>query len=1011
MSMHRVVLAGCVVSLLLPEAGSFAWRAEGPPYSPADSMATMQVEAGYRIALVASEPDIESPVAMDVDEQGRIFVVEMPGYPLDKAPTGRVKLLEDTDGDGRYDKSRVFADGLSLPTGVMRWKRGVLVTAAPDLLYLEDTNDDGRADVRTVVITGFAVTNPQHMVNGPIYGLDNWIYLAHEGPAQAVIYADVFGDRGTALRWPAHPHRPALTADRHGVRLRPDEGRLERTGGSSQYGHGFDAWGRYFTTENADHARHEVLPAAWLARNPDLRLDSAMARIPDHGAAAPVFPISRRPNFELLTGAGEFTSACAITPYTGGAFPEADGTSLFVAEPVHNLVHRDVLAPSGATFTASRAEPRREFLAAADAWFRPVFLSIGPDGALYVVDYYRPRIEHPEWTSSDLQKDPAPMYEGRDRGRIYKVVRADAPASRPPAPHLGAASAADLVRALESPNLWWRRTAQRLLVNRHSREAIAPLRALATQSTSPLARVHALWTLDGLAALDDRSIATALGDATPGVRENAVRLAEPRLRRSALLAGRLAAMADEPDARVRFVVLGALGSLGTPQVAAARRRLLFAHLDDVWMQRAALSAGSDQAPALVDAALRRGSEVLSHASEGRASFVRQLASVIGARQRTAEVGRVMDVVAATRGADASWWRAAALDGLAEGAQGRRSARRGLQAARPVLLGLYEDAAPEVRAGALGLLQLAGPADDAAWRAAVQRATVAAEQETDARRRADAIALVAIDHPDRRVAWLSRFVSPHEPEVVQIAAVTALGRVESSTQSEPIGRFLVAHWAELTPGVRSRAADVLIADPARARLLVSALTAGSVPAWSLGFWQKQDLVLHTDPAIRAAARAVLEENPQARADTVRRYAAALDLAGDPARGEAVFSRVCAACHRLGEAAGGDLGPDLATVRHRPPVSLLADILMPSRSIAQHYETYVVDRGNSRTDAGVLRAQTATTITLRQAGERLVVIPRAEIRTMTVSPQSTMPADLDTLVSPDQMADLLAFIRRP
>ena len=1016
MTTYRILVC-CSGLLLLLQAGSVARRADGPPHSPADSMATMQVEAGYRIELVASEPDIESPVAMDFDEQGRLFVVEMPGYPLDTRPTGRVKLLEDTDGDGRFDTSRVFADGLTLPTGVMRWKKGVLVTAAPDLLYLEDTNGDGRADVRSVVVTGFAVTNPQHMVNGPVYGLDNWIYLAHEGPAQAVIYKDVFGDRGTALRWPDHPHRPTLTADRRGVRLRPDAGRLERIGGASQFGHGFDAWGRYFTTENADHARHEVMPAAWLARNPDLLLDSAMAQIPDHGAAAQVFPISRRPNFELLTGAGEFTSACAITPYTGGAFPEADGTSLFVAEPVHNLVHRDVLTPAGATFVAKRAEPSREFLAAADAWFRPVFLSIGPDGALYVVDYYRPRIEHPEWTSSDLQKDPSPMYEGRDRGRIYKVVRADAPASRPAAPNLGAAGDADLVRALEHPNLWWRRTAQRLLVDRQSRQAIAPAQAMATTAASPLARVHALWTLDGLGALDDASIESAMRDATPGVRENAVRLAEPRLRGSASLASRLVAMADEPDARVRFVVLGALGSLTTPDAAAARSRLLFAHLDDVWMQRAALSAGSDQAPALFDAVVRSGSGVLAHASAARAAFVRQLASVIGARQKAAEVGHVIDVVAAARRADAAWWRAAALDGLAQGAHGRRSARRMLQGARAALLTLHGDAAADVRAGALGLLRLAGPGDDAAWRAAVQRATTvagqgAAGQGTDAQRRADAITLAALDHPERRVEWFQRFVAPHEPEVVQVAAVTALGRIDpvAPRTSESIGRFLLSHWAEFTPGIRSHAGDVLISDAVRARLLVDALSKGTVQPWSLGFWQKQDLVLYKDPAIREAARAVLEEDPRTRAETVRRYAAALDLTGDPGRGEQVFSRACAACHRLGDTTGGDLGPDLATVRHRPPMSLLADILLPSRSIAQHYETYVVERTGSGTAAGVLGAETPTTITLRQGGDRTVVIRRAEIRKMAVSPQSTMPADLDQAISPEEMADLLAFIRR-
>lgn len=1021
----RHALVGGATLLLVLGAGPLARRADTPPYPPADSMATMQLEAGYRVELVASEPDIASPVAMDIDEQGRLYVLEMPGYPLDTRPTGRVKRLEDADGDGRFETSRVFAEGLVLPTGVMRWKKGVLVTAPPDLLYFEDTDDDGRADSRTVVVTGFAVTNPQHMVNGPVYGLDNWVHLAHEGPAHAVIYKDVFGDRGAPLRWPAYPQRPAVDVNRRGVRLRPDQGLLEATSGASQYGHGFDAWGRYFTTENADHARHEVLPAAWLARNPDLRLESPMAQIPDHGATARVFPITKRPTFELLTGAGEFTSACAITPYTGGAFPESDGTSLFVAEPVHNLVHRDVLVPSGATFVARRAEPTREFLAAGDAWFRPVFLSIGPDGALYVVDYYRPRIEHPEWTSSDLQKDPAPMYEGRERGRIYKVTRTDTPATRPATPNLARASDAALVRALESPNLWWRRTAQRLLVDRQSRPAIAPLQALATQASSPLARVHALWTLDGLSALPDTLIASALRDAVPGVRENAVRLAESRLRSSAALAAGVVAMVDEPDARVRFVVLGALGSLSTPEAAAARTTLLSAHVDDLWMQRAALSASSDQAPVLMATLLRDRSRMLATASEARAAFVRQLASIIGARQRQPEIRAVVDAVSTTREADASWWRAAMLDGLAQGARGRRSASGILAPARPTLLALTDDPTAGVRAGTIALLQLATPGNDPAWQAAVQRAMARAVEATDAARRADAIALVALDRSERRADWLARFVTPTEPEAVQIAAITALGRIDRSalattrarlapregglTSSAAIGRFLLQHWAGFTPDVRSRAADVLIADPVQARLLVDGLTRGTVPPWSLGFWQKQDLVLHEDAAIRAAARAVLEEDPGKRVDTIRRYAAALDLAGDATRGAQVFGRVCAACHRLGETSGGDLGPDLATVRHRPPLSLLGDILLPSRSIAQHYETYVVERRGSGTAAGLLGAETPTTITLRQGGDRTVVIPRADIKTMAVSPQSTMPADLDQAISPAEMADLLAFVR--
>src|SRR5690606_20072441 len=194
----------------------------GPPYDPGEALETFRIEPGFRIELVASEPDVTDPVAMEIDEDGRLFVVEMPGYPIDVSPTGRVKLLEDTDGDGRYDRSTVFADGLVLPTGVMRWKRGILVTAAPDLLYFEDTHGDGRADVRTAVVTGFAATNPQHSVNGPVYALDNWIDVAYSGGSGALIYAELFGDRGKPLTFPGHPEVAPVDPRGGPVRVRLD---------------------------------------------------------------------------------------------------------------------------------------------------------------------------------------------------------------------------------------------------------------------------------------------------------------------------------------------------------------------------------------------------------------------------------------------------------------------------------------------------------------------------------------------------------------------------------------------------------------------------------------------------------------------------------------------------------------------------------------------------------------------------------------------------------------------
>src|SRR5258708_7317358 len=238
-------------------------RSPGPPYGPKEALKTFRIEPGFRIEPYVTEPDIRSPVAMEFDENGRIYVVEDPGYPLTvEGKVGRIILLEDPHGDGKLDRRTVFADKLTMPVGIMRWKKGVLVTDAPDVLYLEDTDGDGKADVRKVVLTGFAFSNPQHTVNNPVYGLDNWIYLAHEGPATAIIFPDKFGDRGSNLRFPDRPDAPSLQPARRMVRFRPDTGELEHLSSSSHYGQSFDAWGHHFTVGNDDHVRGEVVSAS-----------------------------------------------------------------------------------------------------------------------------------------------------------------------------------------------------------------------------------------------------------------------------------------------------------------------------------------------------------------------------------------------------------------------------------------------------------------------------------------------------------------------------------------------------------------------------------------------------------------------------------------------------------------------------------------------------------------------------------------------------------------------------
>src|SRR5579872_1592164 len=346
----------------------------GPPFAVKDALKTFRIEPGFRIEPYATEPDIHSPSAMDFDENGRIYVAEDPGYPLNtEGKVGRIILLEDTNGDGRPDRRTVFADKLTMPTGVMRWKKGILVCDAPDIIYFEDTDGDGKADIRRVVLTGFAFTNPQHMVNNPIYGLDNWIYLGHEGPAGAVVFTQKFGDRGGNLHFPDVVDGPSLEPARRMVRFRPESHELEYLASSTQFGHSFDPWGHQFTVSNEDHIREEVIAAKYLTRNPDLAAATAMERISDHGAAATVYPLTHHPRVEMLSGVGSFTSACSVTVYLGNLFPSLGLFSL-TAEPAQNLVHRDVLSPTGASYLAKRAQDRAEFLASSDAWFRPVNL-------------------------------------------------------------------------------------------------------------------------------------------------------------------------------------------------------------------------------------------------------------------------------------------------------------------------------------------------------------------------------------------------------------------------------------------------------------------------------------------------------------------------------------------------------------------------------------------------------------------------------------------------------------
>lgn len=960
-----------------------------PPCEPDAALQTLDVVDGFRVELFAAEPLVRDPVAMEADEYGRLYVVEDPGYPENPDDDqGRIRRLEDTNGDGRPDRSTVFADAFRAPRGVMRWKDGLLVTDATDIVYLEDTDGDGRADVRRVVMTGFNYGNPQLGVNTPRYGLDNWIYVAHR--------------QGSRPHFEGEPE-PEETAARTNVRFRPDAREWESLAGASQFGHSFDAFGRHLLVLHNNHISQEVIDARYLARNPDLTVAPAATSISDHGAAAEVYPITENERHELFTDAGTFTAACGITCYLGGDFPAEYQGAAFVADPAHNLVHADRLEEHGPALVAKRLHENREFLAATDSWFRPVNFYVGPDGALYVIDYYREVIEQPRFLSEEVRE--AGILGGTDRGRIYRITRAEAAApSWLGQLDLGEVPADELVARLEHENAWWRRSAQRLLLDRQDGASTAPLEQLVGAAGRPEARVHALWTLEGLDALSSSHIECALQDESPRVREQAIRLAELHLDAVPELAGPLLKMADDADPRVRFQLLSTLGDLETAEAHRVRQQMLYDHIEDEWMQLAALSAADLPYRSLFEEARAR---LADRESAGRTTYFRRLGALLGVRQQQDAVRALVQSITGRDDEAAVWWQAASLEGLAEGLQYGAGDGAALHFLREPMarLSLHPSASP-LRNAAREVMAVVGPLSGSDGEGVLRRAEeIAARRDEGALLRRDAVRLLQLGDVSRYADLLAGLVDPQEPGEVQAAAARALKSLEGAA----IGERLLAAWSWMTPPVREAAMETMLADDARIRLVLDAVEAGELRRSAVSWEDTKRLMLHSDDELRIRAQSLLGNPDEARSDVVERYAATLSMEGDAERGRAVYERSCAACHQVNGADGVDFGPDLAGVRNRDPEDLLVDILRPDASIAAGYEQWRIERQRGSIVQGAIITETPGAVTVRDPSGRETTVPRDDIQHMEATDASVMPTGLEQQISEGEMDDLIAFIR--
>lgn len=970
------------------------------------ALSTFELPPGFKIELVASEPLVSDPVDMIIDEEGRLYVVEMHGYPLDLEHTGKVILLSDKNGDGRMDERTVFAEGFTLPTGIMRWKKGIIVTDAPNVYYLEDTTGDGKADIKDTLLTGFALTNPQYLVNNPVYGLDNWIYLAHEGISETEIYPKKFGGRGTDIYYPNHPEAPRLAANAQGriVRFRPDSFTLETTAASSQFGQTFDTWGHHFLVVNDNHIYQEVIEKKYLSRNPELIVGNTTESLSDHGDACEIFPITINPEHQLLTDVGVMTSACGIIAYQGGAFPDGYNHHVtFVCEPVSNLVHADYLRKKGATFTASRKLEHKAFLASTDAWFRPVNLYIGPDGALYVVDYYREIIEHPEWMS-DKAINSGKLYNGMDKGRIYRITVSDAPpVSWTTGLNLNKLSDEQLVKKLADNNIWWRRNAQRLLVDRNHETAVGPLSDLAQHAASAPGRLHALWTLEGMNKLNIKLIKNALQDSVAGIRENAIKLAELHVKEDSGLIASLLAMKNDPDPRVRFQLLCTLGSFDSPAVQQVRQALLFDHVEDQWMQVAALSAASVQSTALLK-------EVISKFDPDIPAYgllVERLARAIGEEEGTDMIYSL--IKKATEGRKA--WQEPLMEGLAAGLTSRETLPSGMESTKDLLIkACLHNPDVAIRRSARYILTGIGFPKGNRRTNLINRARNMAENKNlSSEKRAEAIRLLTELNPEEQVNLFKELVASNVPSVIQIAALQALSAIPDTTVSS----FILAHWPDFTPYIKDKALNTFIEVPfniSRIKILLRAIRNGKINKSALG-WSRSVILMRDIPEkLKEKFRDLLANQNDNRELVINNYKEALKLKGNPEKGKIVYQTNCLICHKIRGEMGVAFGPDLGTVQGWTPESILINILNPNKSIAHGYEMWAITQKDGTSSQGVITSETPNAIILRNEKGQGTTMAKKNILKKQQIETSPMPADFEKKIDKQQMADLISFIKK-
>jgi putative membrane-bound dehydrogenase-like protein len=967
-----------------------------PALAPAESQKAFTVPPGFEVRLFAAEPDVVNPVAMTWDDRGRLWVVELYEYPLG-APKGtkprdRIIILEDTDADGRADRRTIFADGLNLATGILYGDGGVYVGAAPELFFLKDTNGDDVADERKVILTGFGLEDRHELLNGFTWGPDGYLYMTHG----VFTHSKVKVPEAT---------EPGVTVNAAVARFHPRTKKFEvfADGTSNPWGVDFDRTGNAIISACVvDHLWHMAPGGIYIRQG----------GVPAHPYAYELLP--------SIVDHKHFRAAyCGVNVYQGNQFPAEWLGLVFMGNIHQSALNCDRLTPNGSSF---KATAEKDFLTTTDGWFRPISEQVGPDGALWVGDWYD---KYPCYQNA--RADP----EGVDRahGRIWRVVwTGKEPGKKVPSRpdvkmDLAKLTSRDLVKLLAHDNVWHRRTAQRLLTERRDNTVMGELQKLLMNGSSLDARLAAFWTLHTSGHLTDDTLVKASGDREPAIRAWTARFVGERRVASQEDGALLAKLAADPDPTVRLAVavacrqfVGGSLTVNTPDGKGPDHANVASALDTLARQRGTgddplipfllWTAGEPFVAADPKQALdwfaENGDATQPLAGKLLYKTMRRICDL----QQPAHMNLVVDFLQ-ERPASAPLV-ASALNGLVDGQKGKAIAptkptdeffQKFLASPRKDIADLAKQlGAAWGNAGALqSMLARIGDA-----KASLNERLKAVESARGMKNAAAA-----------RAPLFAAFTKG-QPEPLMTEAVRAIGALYND---DGTAREIVDHWKQFPPATRRAAADVLASRDRWASVLLSAIEGGAVPASDVSASAIRSITRSTADYGMLARRAglIFGRVQDADADKAKIIAAkrkmilGVKAPPDLKKGHEVAQRTCLTCHKLhGE--GADIGPDLTGVGRSTLDALLANVIDPNQIIGRGYELVEAELKDGRTVSGRLAEENDTRIRLLSAGPKEDILARSDIANLRVSQLSLMPEGLEQMPDED-FRNLIAYILNP